>query len=185
LPLSTVGLVAYTAPFTLPAELDTSMRATYTFDYEGGWAQACHCCVVEVDPDTGQVAIRRYVVAENCGQPIHPGIVDGQITGGITQGVGGVLYEHAAYGLDGAHLAGTFHDYLMPGAHEAPLVEIHHIVPEGDDVPSHGCGEGGNIGAPAAVTNAIEDALRPLGVRVREQHLPPWRIVELIDAAQA
>jgi carbon-monoxide dehydrogenase large subunit len=184
LPLAAIGFVAYTAPFTMPPGVETDLRATFTFDYEGGWAQACHCCLVEVDPETGRVEILRYVVAENCGRPIHPGIVDGQIVGGITQGVGAVLYESAAYGEDGQFLAGTLREYLLPTAMEAPKVEIHHIVPDGDDVPSHGVGEGGNIGAPAAVTNAIEDALRPLGVKVREQHLPPPRLLGLIGAAR-
>jgi carbon-monoxide dehydrogenase large subunit len=178
--LADVALVAYTAPFTLPPGLETTLRATYTFDYEGGWAQSCHCCIVEVDTGTGQVELLRYVVAENCGRPIHPAIVDGQIVGGVTQGVGAVLYEAAVYDETGQLLTGTFMDYLLPTAHEAPRVEIHHLVPEGDDIPRHGVGEGGNIGAPAAVTNAIEDALRPLGAKVREQHLPPARILELI-----
>jgi aerobic carbon-monoxide dehydrogenase large subunit len=184
LPLAAIGFTAYTVPFTMPPGVETDLRATYTFDYEGGWAQACHCCVVEVDTETGRTEILRYVVAENCGKPIHPGIVDGQIVGGITQGVGAVLYESAAYGDDGQFLAGSFREYLLPTAMEAPRVEIHHIVPEGDDVPSHGVGEGGNIGAPAAVTNAIDDALRPLGVKVREQHLPPSRLLEIVTAAR-
>ena len=180
IPLMHVALVAYTTPFTLPDDFETGLRTTYTFDHEGGWAQACHCCVVDVDIATGKVAIERYIVAENCGKPIHPAIVDGQITGGVAQGIGAVLLERSAYDGDGQYLAGTFMDYLLPTALDVPFVEIVHIVHETDDpIPWRGVGEGGGIGSPAALTNAIEDALRPFGAAVREQHLPPFRILEL------
>jgi carbon-monoxide dehydrogenase large subunit len=179
-PLLQVALTAYTAPFALPAGTETSLRAEYTFDYEGGWAQACHCCVVEVDTGTGKVRIVRYVVAEDCGRPIHPAIVDGQITGGVAQGIGAVLFERSTYAPDGTYLAGTLRDYLLPTSLDVPALEIHHLIPDRDDeFPFRGVGEGGLIGAPAAVTNAIEDALRPFGAAVREQHLPPEKILEL------
>ena len=111
---------------------------------------------------------------------INPAIVEGQIRGGVAQGIGGVLYEHSAYGDDGQFLAGTFMDYLVPTAMEIPHIEIEHLEP----APTHevnfrGVGEGGAIGAPAALTNAIEDALAPFGVRINEQYLPPSRILEL------
>lgn len=178
-----VAIVAYTAPFTLPEGTETDMKAVYTFDFEGAWAQSCHAALVEVDTGTGKVEIKRYVVVENCGEPIHPAIVDGQICGGIAQGVGCVLYERSAYDENGQYVAGTFMDYLLPTSMEVPHIEIHHIIPETDDeIPYHGVGEGGLIGSPACLTNAIEDALRPLGVKVREQYLPPARILELIGA---
>jgi len=178
-----IAIVAYTAPFTLPPGTDTEMKATYTFDYEGAWAQSCHAALVEVDTGTGKVEIKRYVVVEDCGEPIHPAIVDGQICGGIAQGIGAVLYEKSAYDEDGQYLAGTFMDYLLPTSMEVPHIEIHHIIPETDEeIPHHGVGEGGLIGSPACVVNAIEDALRPLGVKIREQYLPPARILELIGS---
>jgi carbon-monoxide dehydrogenase large subunit len=94
-----------------------------------------------------------------------------------------VLYERSAYDENGQYVAGTFMDYLLPTSMEVPHIEIHHIIPETDDeIPYHGVGEGGLIGSPACLTNAIEDALRPLGVKVREQYLPPARILELIGA---
>jgi carbon-monoxide dehydrogenase large subunit len=98
----------------------------------------------------------------------------------VAQGIGAVLYEKTAYADDGNHQAGTFMDYLVPTAMEIPDIEIHHVETP-SDIPFNyrGAGEGGMIGAPAAVTNAIEDALSPFGARITEQHLPPARILEL------
>ena len=183
--LAEVAARAYLMPSTLPAGMVQGIAATYDFRIPdgGGWAQATHCCTVEVDPATGKVAIIRYVVVEDCGTMINPAIVDGQIRGGVAQGIGGVLYEHSAYGPDGQFLASTLLDYLLPAATEIPDVEIHHL----QSAPTHevnfrGVGEGGAIGAPAALTSAIADAL---GVRVTDCHLPPARVLELIDGRGA
>ena len=121
------------------------------------------------------------MVVEDCGLPVNPAIVEGQIRGGVAQAIGAVLLEHAAYGDDGQFLASTFMDYLMPTTTVVPNFEIHHVetILTDPDVNFRGVGEGGMIVAPACLTNAIEDALAPLGVRVREQHLPPSRILEL------
>jgi carbon-monoxide dehydrogenase large subunit len=147
---------------------------------EGGWAQATHVCWVEVDIDTGLVRIPRYIVVEDCGEVINPAIVDGQIRGGVAQGVGAVLYEKTCYDEAGQIQSGTFMDYLLPTVCEIPDIEIHHIeTPSTIAFNYRGVGEGGMIGAPAAITNAIEDALSDLGVRITEQHLPPSRILEL------
>jgi carbon-monoxide dehydrogenase large subunit len=147
---------------------------------EGGWAQATHVCWVEVDLETGQVHIDRYLVVEDCGELINPAIVEGQIRGGVAQGVGAVLYEKSAYDDDGNFQAGTFMDYLIPTSMEIPEIEIHHIeTPSSIKANYRGVGEGGMIGAPAAITNAIEDALSEFGVTITEQHLPPTRILEL------
>jgi carbon-monoxide dehydrogenase large subunit len=147
---------------------------------EGGWSQATHVCWVEVDLDTGLVTIPRYLVVEDCGEIINPAIVDGQIRGGVAQGVGAVLYERAAYNEEAVFQAGTFMDFLMPTAMEIPDIEIVHLETPSDVFANYrGVGEGGMIAAPAAITNAIEDALAHLGVRVTEQHLPPTRILEL------
>ncbi|OBK30676.1 carbon monoxide dehydrogenase [Mycobacterium asiaticum] len=147
---------------------------------EGGWAQATHVCWVEIDLETGQVKIPRYAVVEDCGEMINPAIVDGQIRGGVAQGVGAVLYEKTIYGEDGQPRTGTFMDYLIPTTMEIPEIEIHHVETPTDIAFNYrGVGEGGMIGAPAAITNAVEDALADLGVRVTEQHLPPTRILEL------
>jgi carbon-monoxide dehydrogenase large subunit len=147
---------------------------------EGGWAQSTHVCWVEVDLETGQVKIPRYAVVEDCGEMINPAIVEGQIRGGVAQGVGAVFYEKTTYGEDGQPRSGTFMDYLIPTTMEIPEIEIHHIETPTDIAYNYrGVGEGGLIGAPAAITNAVEDALADLGVRITEQHLPPTRILEL------
>ena len=147
----------------------------------GGWVQATHVCFVEIDPDTGMVSIPRYVVVEDCGDLINPAVVDGQIRGGVAQGVGAVLYEKVAYDADANFQSSTFIDYLIPTAMEIPPVEIHHLqTPTDKPANFRGVGEGGMVGAPAAITNAIEDALAHLGVTVTEQYLPPTRILELM-----
>jgi carbon-monoxide dehydrogenase large subunit len=153
---------------------------------EGGWAQSTHVCWVEVDLETGQVTIPRYLVVEDCGEIINPAIVEGQIRGGVAQGVGAVLYEKTIYSEDGQLQSGTFMDYLIPTVMEIPDIEIHHVETP-SDIPFNyrGVGEGGMIGAPAAITNAIEDALSDLGVTIREQHLPPSRILELAGVIRA
>jgi aerobic carbon-monoxide dehydrogenase large subunit len=158
-----------------------AIRATRIFDGgEGGWVQATHACIVEVDLETGQVRIPRFVVVEDCGEIINPAIVEGQIRGGVAQGVGAVLYEKSTYDDQGQFQAGTFMDYLIPTAMEIPEIEIHHVETPSDVFANYrGVGEGGMIGAPAAITSAIEDALADLGVRITEQHLPPARILEL------
>ena len=147
---------------------------------EGGWAQATHMCWVEIDLETGVVSIPRYVVVEDCGELINPAIVEGQVRGGIAQGIGAVLYEKATYDSEGQFRSGTFMDYLIPTSMEIPEIEIHHVeTPSTIEANYRGVGEGGMIAAPAALTNAIEDALRHLGVRITEQYLPPSRILEL------
>jgi carbon-monoxide dehydrogenase large subunit len=147
---------------------------------EGGWTQATHVCWVDIDLETGRVRIPRYVVVEDCGEIINPAIVDGQIRGGVAQGIGSVLYERVAYDGEANLTSSTFMDYLLPTAAEIPPIEIHHVETPSDIQANYrGVGEGGMILAPAALTNAIEDALAHLGVRIIEQHLPPNRILEL------
>ncbi|HEX5587627.1 MAG TPA: xanthine dehydrogenase family protein molybdopterin-binding subunit [Acidimicrobiia bacterium] len=170
-------------PDRLPEGVDRDLEGTASYDGGmGGWSGGTHCCFVEVDIETGMVEIQRYVVVEDCGVPVNPAIVEGQVRGGVTQAIGAVLLEQSAYSEDGQFLAGTFMDYLMPTTTVVPNFEIHHLesVLLDPDVNFRGVGEGGMIVAPAAIVNAIEDALVTLGVRVREQHLPPARILELL-----
>jgi carbon-monoxide dehydrogenase large subunit len=158
-----------------------------THDYgipEGGWSQATHCCWVEVDPDTGIVRIPRYLVVEDCGAMINPAIVDGQVAGGVVQGIGSVLYERFVYDEGGQPLTTTLVDYLLPTAAEVPEIDIVHLEsPPQGPIDFRGVGENGAIGSPAAVANAIEDALSPFGVRITERHLSPSRILDLIAGA--
>jgi aerobic carbon-monoxide dehydrogenase large subunit len=164
------------------AELE--VEATYDGG-EGGWSGGTHCAIVDVDAETGIVKVERYVAVEDCGALINPAVVEGQIRGGVAQGIGAVLLERSAYGEDGSFQSATFMDYLMPTACDVPRIEIEHLqtVPLDADVNFRGVGEGGMIVAPPTVVNAIEDALSPFGVRIYEQHLPPARILELIAEA--
>ena len=148
------------------------------------FSNATHAVTVEVDRVTGQVQILRYVVSEDCGNMINPMVVEGQIVGGIAQAVGGVFYEHMIYDEDGNPTTTTFLDYLIPTAAEIPDVELGHVVtPSNTPGGYKGLGEGGAICAPAALLNAVRDALAPLGVSVTEQPLSPDRVLRLIDDA--
>jgi len=167
------------------ADVDANLEVQAMFDGgEGGWSGGTHCAIVEVDVETGLVKVERYVAVEDCGALINPAVVEGQIRGGVAQGIGAVLLERSAYGEDGNFQSATFMDYLMPTACDIPRIEIEHLetVPLDADVNFRGVGEGGMIVAPPTVVNAIEDALSPFGVRIHEQHLPPARILELIAA---
>jgi carbon-monoxide dehydrogenase large subunit len=184
LPLARVATQATLMPDALPAGTDRLLEAEERFKGDGitgsGWSGGTHACTVEVDLATGRVQILRYVVTEDCGRVINPAVVEGQIRGGVAQGIGEVLYERAAYDEDGNFLSSTFMDYLLPTAAEIPPIEIEHMEtdPEGE-FGFRGVGEGGAIVAPATVTNALADALAPLGARVCEQPLPPARVLEL------
>ncbi len=182
LSLAELARIVHEEPERLPSGADASLSVTRTFDGgRQGWSGGTHCCVVEVDVDTGLVTFERYLVVEDCGVPVNPAIVEGQIRGGVAQAIGAVLLEHAAYDDEGQYVAASFMDYLMPTSSIVPRMEIHHVesVATDPDVNFRGVGEGGMIVAPAAITNAIEDALAPFGARILEQHLPPARILQL------
>ena len=180
--LAQLATLAWYAPNMLPPGMEPGLECRFVYRNEDcGWTQAVHCCVVEIDEETGRAEITDYAVFEDCGDLINPAIVDGQIAGGIAQGVSTVLYERAAYDDDANFLTSTLLDYLVPSAAELPGFDIHHVVGEHRTTVNYrGIGEGGAIASPAAVSNAIEDALAPFGVRITELHLPPAAIVELI-----
>jgi carbon-monoxide dehydrogenase large subunit len=175
---------AVTGPSGDGAAAELVVEAAYDGG-EGGWSGGTHCAIVDVDAETGLVKVERYVAVEDCGALINPAVVEGQIRGGVAQGIGAVLLERSAYGEDGSFQSATFMDYLMPTACDIPRIEIEHLetVPLDADVNFRGVGEGGMIVAPPTIVNAIEDALSPFGVRIYEQHLPPARILELIAGA--
>jgi carbon-monoxide dehydrogenase large subunit len=188
LSLAELARIVADEPERLPADAERDLTVTHNFDGgNSGWSGGTHCCIVEVDTDTGLVEFERYLVVEDCGVAVNPAIVEGQVRGGVAQGIGAVLLEHAAYDDEGQLQASTFMDYLLPTTHLVPNFEIHHVdsIPTDPDVNFRGVGEGGMIIAPAAITNAIEDALAPFGVRISEQHLPPSRILELIGTVPA
>ena len=123
-------------------------------------------------------------MVEDCGELINPAVVEGQIRGGVAQGISGVLLEKIVYDDSGQCTTSTFMDYLLPTAAEIPRIDIEHLEgPSQGDVPWRGVGEGGAIGSPAAVCNAIEDALAPWGIKITEQYLPPSRILQFISPA--
>src|SRR5579863_8498976 len=170
------------------ADVDANLEVEAAFDGgEGGWSGGSHCAIVDVDVETGIVKVERYVAVEDCGALINPAVVEGQIRGGVAQGIGAVLLERSAYGEDGNFQSATFMDYLMPTTCDVPRIEIEHLqtVPLDAHVNFRGVGEGGMIVAPPTLVSAIEDALSPFGVRIYEQHLPPARILELIAGADA
>jgi aerobic carbon-monoxide dehydrogenase large subunit len=133
--------------------------------------------------ETGGVTLLRYIVSEDCGPMINPSVVEGQIAGGVVQGIGGALFEDLACDDDGNPLATTFMDYLVPSAAEVPAIEFGHIeTPSPGPGGYKGVGEGGAIGAPPAVVNAVADALSPFGVKVTRLPVTPARIVALLRA---
>jgi carbon-monoxide dehydrogenase large subunit len=162
--------LAYSLPLGgLPATIGPGLSETVFFDPPGPtFSGAVHVAAVEVDPDTGRVQVRRYVVIEDCGPVVNPTIVEGQIHGAVAQGLGEALLESIVYDADGQTLTATLMDYALPTAADVPALEIGHLETPSPLMPGgvKGMGEGGTIGAPAAIANAVADAVRPLGVRV-------------------
>jgi carbon-monoxide dehydrogenase large subunit len=150
------------------------------------YTNAVHVAVVDVDPGTGAVRLLRYLVAHDCGKLINPVIVEGQIHGGVAQGVGGGLLEEMVYDEQAQLLTGTFMDYLVPTAMEVPAIETVHLEYPSPRNPLgiKGIGEGGAISPPAAIANAVEDALSPWGVRVTRTPLGPSVVLGLLEQAR-
>ncbi len=139
---------------------------------------------MEVDCDTGLVKFLGYWVVEDCGRVINPQLVDEQVRGGVVQGIGGALLEQCLYDEAGQLLGGNMADYLVPMPFEMPDVQVGHV-----ETPTHtselgakGAGEAGTGGAPAAIMNAINDALKPMGARVTTQPITPERILKALGA---
>jgi aerobic carbon-monoxide dehydrogenase large subunit len=177
------NLAYHPAAGTLPPGVDPALEATQYYDPPPAtFSNGTHVAVVEVDPETGQVAILRHVVVEDCGRIVNPMIVDGQTHGAVAQGIGNALYEDLAYDGGGQPLTTTFMDYLIPGTLEVPPVEVIHVeTPPAVSVTGFkGMAEGGTIGSTAAVANAIADALAPLGLEVRELPVTPDRLYRLL-----
>ncbi|MFI5045665.1 MAG: xanthine dehydrogenase family protein molybdopterin-binding subunit [Acidimicrobiia bacterium] len=177
--------LARTAYFAPPPGMPAGLEATarYRGDRPFIWVNAAHVCTCEIDVETGLVTLLRYIVSEDCGPMINPNVVEGQIAGGTVQGIGGVLLEHLAYD-EGNPVATTLMDYLVPTACDVPMIEYLHVETPSAAVSGHkGVGEGGAIGAPPAVVNAVNDALAPLGVELTHLPLTPSRILEAIRRA--
>jgi aerobic carbon-monoxide dehydrogenase large subunit len=178
---------AYYEPQQLPPDMSASLEATARFTSQAPvhWANATHACTCEVDVETGQVTLTRYIVSEDVGAMINPNVVEGQIAGGTVQGIGDALLENMVYDDAGNPLASTFVDYLLPTATEVPPIEYGHVEIPGPGVGGYkGVGEGGAIGATPAVINANNDALAPLGVTLTRLPASPAAIIELLEQAQ-
>ncbi|WP_353861724.1 xanthine dehydrogenase family protein molybdopterin-binding subunit [Azospirillum formosense] len=176
----------YRAPQLLPADVDRGgleVTAGYKPGSDHGtFSYATHAVAVAVDPEIGQVEILDYVVVEDAGTMVNPMVVDGQIYGGVAQGVGTALYERMPYDAEGQPLASTFADYLIPGFTEVPHVRIIHMLTPSPytEFGVKGIGEGGAIAPPAAICNAINDALKPLEVIVTNAPMTPEVILAAI-----
>lgn len=169
--------IAYLRVDLLPKDIEPGLTATAAFDVfnDGTFSNATHGVVVELHADTGRVEILRYVCVEDCGVAINPQVVEGQCRGGIAQGIAGALFEQVTYDAQGEPSATSFMDYQVPTAHEIPDVAIHHLQTPCafTETGAKGAGEGGTIGAPAAVLNAVNDALRPTGVELDDIPITP------------
>jgi carbon-monoxide dehydrogenase large subunit len=185
LPIETLARSAYHQIHRFGGEIRPGLNETATYDPPGTFSNACHAAIVEVDTETGGVVIEKFVVAEDAGRLINPMIVDGQIHGGVAQGIANALLEEIVYDETGNILTTSLADYLPPTSHEIPPIEIHHLetLTEASITKAKGLGEGGAIGAPAAVVNAINDALSPFGVSIDEFPATPQRIRAALRAA--
>jgi len=202
LTLGEVALKASLFKLDLPGDVESGLTATYTYDHPyaskpsddrkdlGAFypivSHASHVPVVEVDPETGQVKILAYVAVSDCGTVMNPQLLEGQIVGGIAQGIGAAFLEEYVYDANGQLATSTFMDYLLPTVHDVPAISVTH-----QETPSpfteHGVkggGEGGRMVAPVALASAVEDALRPFGVRVDELPMTPERILDWIEQAR-
>ena len=172
----------------LPAGMEQGLEAVSYFDPPNFvWPFGCHICVVEIDPDTGDVAVQRYVAVDDCGTVINPMVVDGQLHGGIAQGISQALFEEVRYDDEsGQMLTGTLLDYLVPTIGEMPDFELDRTVTPSptNELGVKGIGEAGTIAASVAVINAVVDALAPLGIRHVEMPARPDRIWSMIKEAR-
>jgi carbon-monoxide dehydrogenase large subunit len=147
------------------------------------WANAAHVAVIQVDVETGKIELLNYIVAHDAGQLVNPLLVDGQIHGGVAQGIGAALYEEIVYDQNGQLLSGSFMDYLLPGSTEVPKITTVHLESPSPLNPLgvKGLGEGGAIAPPVAIANALADALLPFKIQVNEIPLSPNRVLELLS----
>jgi len=186
IPIARLAREAYTQTHRFKGEIEPGFTETGHYDPPGTFSNACHVAIVEVDVETGHVKVEKFLVAEDAGRIINPMIADGQVHGGVAQGIGNALLEEIIYDENGGILTATLADYLLPTAREIPPIELHHIeTPSPNSITkAKGLGEGGTIGAPAAVVNAINDALSPFGVEIDEIPATPQGIRAALRAKE-
>ena len=185
MPLAELGRIVYFRPDTLPPGVQPEFVATRHYvpkDYPFAFTNGVQASYVEVDTETGFVRLLKHWCVEDCGTVLNPLLVDEQIRGGIVQGIGGALFEHCLYDSEGQLLSGSMADYLVPMAGEMPDIAVAHVVSAtaSSEIGAKGAGEAGTAGAPAAVVNAINDALAPLNARVARQPVTPEVVLEAL-----
>jgi aerobic carbon-monoxide dehydrogenase large subunit len=171
----------------VPDGMEPGLEETTFYDPENFvFPFGAHACVVDVDKETGKVAVVRYVAVDDCGNAINPLLIEGQVHGGVVHAIGQALYERVSYDEDGQLVTGTFVDYALPTAAELPSFETDRTVTPSpvNSLGAKGVGEAGTIAGSAAVTNAVIDALRPLGVNYINMPLSPMRVWEAIEEAK-
>lgn len=189
--LAEIARAWYVTPQRLPQDVDPG-GLEVTMGYKpkvdsGAFSYGSHACVVAVDPEIGQVEILDYVIVEDCGRMINPMVVEGQTYGGAAQGIGTALYEEVLYDDNAQPLTSTLADYMLPGPTEIPNFRMEHMetLAPNTEFGMKGVGEGGAIAPPAAIFNAVNDALRVLGAEVTETPLTPRRLLQAIAHAEA
>ncbi len=194
-----IARIAYDETFRLPKGMESGLESTYFYEppniqnspdkdgkinVSGTTTNATHAALVEVDPETGLIKVLKYVVVHDCGRVINPIIVNGQVHGGVAQSIGGTIYEELQYDKDGQPLSSSFIDYLLPTSLDVPNVDVAHF-----ETPSpfmlggfKGAGEAGTIGVPAAISNAVQNALSSFNIKIVETPIDPNRLWKLIKS---
>jgi carbon-monoxide dehydrogenase large subunit len=186
--LREIAEIAYTSTFRLPAGMELGLAAQHreSAPVVPVYASAAHACIVEVDAETGFIKIKRWICSEDCGVQINPAIVEGQIAGGLAQGIGTVLLEEMTWDELGNPTAVTFKDYLMPTEFDVPDFEYTHVTtPSKMESGCRGVGEGGIIIGPPTLINAIADALAPFGDLPIDMPFTPSKVLKLMDRKRA
>jgi aerobic carbon-monoxide dehydrogenase large subunit len=184
-PLAAIAFAAFTA-HDLPDGMEPNLEAHTTYDPPNfSWPNGCHICVLEVDTETGAIDVRQFAAIDDCGNQINPLIVEGQVHGGIVQGMAQALFEEVVYDTDGNLRTSTLAEYLVPSAADVPSLTLGHQITPSPTNPLgvKGVGEAGTIGAAPAVMNAVVDALSPYGIHNIEMPASPVRVWSAIQAA--
>ena len=186
MPLAAIAFAAFTA-HNLPDGLEPNLEAQTTYDPPNfSWPFGTHICTVEIDVETGKVDVLQYVAVDDCGVQVNPLIVEGQVHGGVIQGLAQALYEDAVYDVDGNLKTSTLAEYLVPAASDVPSLTLGHTVTPSptNQLGVKGVGEAGTIGSAPAVINAVVDALSSLGVRDMPMPASPQNVWNAIRTAQ-
>jgi carbon-monoxide dehydrogenase large subunit len=184
--MADIALAAHIPPNELPADIEPGLEENSFYDPENFvFPFGAHACIVDVDVETGKAQVVRYVAVDDCGPPINPMLIDGQVHGGIVHAIGQALYEQVVYDADGQLVTGTFVDYALPTAAEVPSFETDRTVTPSpvNSLGVKGIGEAGTIAATPAVASAVLDALEPFGVEWLDMPFTPMRVWQAIHAA--